>query len=78
MNQYYIQPVNHYTPLHWFREYRQKYNITYNDNKTVSYKELQWYVFDEDASVGPETDNITTANILLMVCTNKRIKKTVW
>ncbi|XP_076070187.1 lysosome membrane protein 2-like [Mytilus galloprovincialis] len=49
-----------------YREYRQKYNITYHANKTVSYRELQYYVFDEETSVGPESDIITSANVLMM------------
>lgn len=51
----------------YLREYRKKYNITYHDNRTVSYRELQYYVFDDEASIGLESDVITTANVVMMV-----------
>lgn len=40
-----------------------KYNITFHDNGTMSYKETKQYFFDKSLSVGDETDQIVTVNV---------------
>lgn len=49
------------------REYREKYDIKFNDNGTVSYRENVFYKFDSEMSNGEETDCITTVNMVLLV-----------
>ncbi|ESO89463.1 hypothetical protein LOTGIDRAFT_165058 [Lottia gigantea] len=53
-----------------YREERLKVNVTFNDNGTVSYRENRWFVFEEELSSGPETDNFTTLNIPIAVIDN--------
>ncbi|KAK3099881.1 hypothetical protein FSP39_011128 [Pinctada imbricata] len=49
-----------------YREKRHKQNITSYDNGTIAYRETRTFIFDRAKSVGPETDNFTTANILMV------------
>ena len=51
----------------FFREYRRKENIVFNDNGTVSYIERKWYKFDRNLSVGWDNETFTTINIPLVV-----------
>ncbi|XP_045473991.1 protein croquemort-like isoform X2 [Harmonia axyridis] len=45
-----------------FKECRTKINITWNDNKTVSFRHRKMYHFNEKESVRPLEDMITTVN----------------
>ncbi|XP_072040616.1 platelet glycoprotein 4-like [Amphiura filiformis] len=46
-----------------YREYRPKENVTHYDNYTVSYYQMKSYVFDEDLSVGPDSEKFMTLNL---------------
>lgn len=50
-----------------YREYRQKINITFNDNDTVSFVENRSLHFQPDKSRGSENDYIVLPNILVLV-----------
>ena len=41
----------------------EKTDITWHDNGTVSYRQIQSFVFDRESSAGPETDTFLTLNI---------------
>lgn len=45
-----------------YRVSLEKSNVTFNDNNTVTYKQVQTFVFDRDLSVGEENDTFTTIN----------------
>uniref|UniRef100_A0A8B9H6X4 Scavenger receptor class B member 1 n=1 Tax=Astyanax mexicanus TaxID=7994 RepID=A0A8B9H6X4_ASTMX len=47
-------------------EKRWKDNITFHANKTVSYREYRQYFFEEDMSVGNESDIVTIPNMLVL------------
>ncbi|XP_062870019.1 scavenger receptor class B member 1 isoform X2 [Trichomycterus rosablanca] len=49
-----------------YRENRWKDNITFHDNKTVSYREYRQYFFEESMSVSNESDVITIPNMLVL------------
>ncbi|KAF5278411.1 hypothetical protein FQA39_LY05900 [Lamprigera yunnana] len=49
-----------------FREHREKVNLTWNENDTVSYELLRIWYFDKENSVGKLTDEITTLNAVSM------------
>lgn len=49
-----------------YREFRQKVNITFNDNDTVSYMENRSLRFQPDRSQGSESDYIVLPNILVL------------
>ncbi|XP_048877099.1 scavenger receptor class B member 1 isoform X2 [Brienomyrus brachyistius] len=49
-----------------YREYRQKDNITFHANKTVSYREYRQYHFLRNMSVGNESDVVTIPNMLVL------------
>nr|AAC23892.1 type II pneumocyte CD36-related class B scavenger receptor [Rattus norvegicus] len=49
-----------------YREFRQKVNITFNDNDTVSYIENRSLHFQPDRSQGSESDYIVLPNILVL------------
>lgn len=49
-----------------YREFRQKVNITFNDNDTVSYMENRSLHFQPDRSQGSESDYIVLPNILVL------------
>ncbi|KAL4609518.1 scavenger receptor class B member 1 isoform X1 [Arapaima gigas] len=49
-----------------YREYRQKDNITFHPNNTVSYKEYRQYHFMRNMSVGNESDVVTIPNMLVL------------
>ncbi|TSM28082.1 Electrogenic sodium bicarbonate cotransporter 4 [Bagarius yarrelli] len=49
-----------------YREKRWKDNITFHDNKTVSYREYRQYFFEESMSVGNESDVVTIPNMLVL------------
>ncbi|XP_077864537.1 lysosome membrane protein 2-like [Saccoglossus kowalevskii] len=49
-----------------YREYRDKFDIVWNSNGTVSYRNKVVFTFEPTMSVGSEDDMITTLNIPLM------------
>ncbi|XP_049324456.1 scavenger receptor class B member 1 isoform X1 [Astyanax mexicanus] len=49
-----------------YSEKRWKDNITFHANKTVSYREYRQYFFEEDMSVGNESDIVTIPNMLVL------------
>ncbi|XP_072366052.1 scavenger receptor class B member 1 isoform X4 [Scyliorhinus torazame] len=49
-----------------YREYRQKSNITFHNNYTVSYREYRHYHFCPEQSAGNETDQIVLPNMLAL------------
>ncbi|XP_028830821.1 scavenger receptor class B member 1 isoform X2 [Denticeps clupeoides] len=49
-----------------YSEKRQKENITFHDNHTVSYREYRRYFFEESMSVGNESDVVTIPNMLVL------------
>ncbi|XP_072515403.1 scavenger receptor class B member 1 isoform X2 [Salminus brasiliensis] len=49
-----------------YSEKRWKDNITFHANKTVSYREYRQYFFEEDMSVGNESDVVTIPNMLVL------------
>ncbi|XP_050417376.1 platelet glycoprotein 4 [Patella vulgata] len=53
-----------------YREERLKVNVTFHDNNTVSYRENRWFVFEEELSAGPQSDNFTTVNIPVALIDN--------
>ncbi|KAG8597493.1 hypothetical protein GDO81_002302 [Engystomops pustulosus] len=50
-----------------YRERKQKVNITFHDNSTVSFVETRTFQFDPEKSAGREEDYLVVPNILLMV-----------
>lgn len=50
-----------------FRVGVEKINISWNDNGTVSYRELYTFRFDQNKSSGSQNDHITTANFPLLI-----------
>ncbi|CAH8440449.1 unnamed protein product [Dicrocoelium dendriticum] len=55
-----------------YRERRFKLNVEIDrSNDTISYKEIKQYFFVRNLSVGPESDLITTVNIVYLTLTNK-------
>ncbi|XP_013928636.1 PREDICTED: scavenger receptor class B member 1 [Thamnophis sirtalis] len=49
-----------------YREYRQKKNITFHSNNTVSFLSYRSFVFQPDRSNGSESDYIMMPNILVL------------
>ncbi|XP_053327984.1 scavenger receptor class B member 1 isoform X2 [Spea bombifrons] len=49
-----------------YREQKQKLNITFHENKTVSFVEYRTLHFDPERSVGKEEDHLIVPNILLL------------
>ncbi|XP_050398543.1 lysosome membrane protein 2 [Patella vulgata] len=45
-----------------YRERRIKFNITFNDNGTISYRQKRIFTFQRNRSVGDELDMFTTVN----------------
>ncbi|KAM3939936.1 scavenger receptor class B member 1 isoform 2-T2 [Leptodactylus fuscus] len=50
-----------------YRERKQKTNITFHENGTVSFVELRTFQFDPDRSTGHEDDYLLVPNILVMI-----------
>ncbi|XP_059168458.1 lysosome membrane protein 2-like [Physella acuta] len=46
-----------------YREHREKVDINYYDNGTLTYRELRSFVFQPDMSVGSENDTFYTVNL---------------
>lgn len=53
-----------------YSEHRQKVDITFHDNDTVTYRELRYFAFERDLSVEDENDTFTTVNIPMMTVAN--------
>ncbi|XP_064163990.1 scavenger receptor class B member 1 isoform X1 [Anguilla rostrata] len=49
-----------------YKEYRQKDNITFHANNTVSYREYRQYHFMRNMSAGNESDVVTIPNMLVL------------
>ena len=49
------------------RMHMSKTDIKFHDNYTVQFRQPEMFLFDRDASVGPETDTVTTLNIMFYV-----------
>ncbi|XP_036383261.1 scavenger receptor class B member 1-like [Megalops cyprinoides] len=49
-----------------YREYCKKENITFHENKTVSFQEYRQYHFMRNMSVGDESDIVTIPNMLVL------------
>lgn len=45
-----------------FKEYLEKTNVTWNANKTISFRRLRSWIFDAENSNGSLNDNVTTLN----------------
>ena len=60
---------NHSVVVAHHRYYRNKFNVTWDDDESrVSYHLDTYYVFDKDLSVGdPKDYTITTLNVPLLV-----------
>ncbi|GFO09155.1 scavenger receptor class b, member 2 [Plakobranchus ocellatus] len=64
------KPVVNQKGPYTYRERREKKDIKFYDNGTVSYREDQWFEFDREMSVGPEEDTFTNVNILMVTIMN--------
>ncbi|XP_069695590.1 protein croquemort-like isoform X2 [Periplaneta americana] len=53
-----------------FQEFHEKVNITWNENHTISYKQIKRWYFDEEKSNGTLKDNITTLNVVALSATS--------
>nr|XP_014339656.1 PREDICTED: scavenger receptor class B member 1 isoform X2 [Latimeria chalumnae] len=60
------KPVVNQRGPYVYREYRQKDNITFHDNGTVSYQEYRHFHFWRNMSVGSEDDILTVPNMLVL------------
>jgi len=49
------------------REFLEKTNVTWNQNKTITFRKLRRWYFDAESSNGSLSDNITTLNPLAAV-----------
>jgi hypothetical protein len=56
-----------YTPAFLYRETHEKVNISWNENRTISYRQKKWWYFDPDISNGTLRDNVTTLNAVALV-----------
>lgn len=64
------KPVLEQKGPYTYRERRQKVDIHYTDNDTISYREKKWFTFDPSLSVGTEADNFTTVNLPMLTIVN--------
>lgn len=53
-----------------YRLLSNKKNVTFNPNDTVSYRQVDTYIFDRERSVGPESDTFLTLNVILLTMFN--------
>uniref|UniRef100_A0ABM5F2S6 Scavenger receptor class B member 1 n=2 Tax=Pogona vitticeps TaxID=103695 RepID=A0ABM5F2S6_9SAUR len=60
------KPVVNQRGPYVYREYREKHNITFHDNGTLSFLEYRRYHFQPDMSNGSESDYIVVPNMLVM------------
>lgn len=52
-----------------FTEIKEKVDVVWNDNGTVSFRQLRWWYFNASRSNGSLDDLITTLNPVAVVCT---------
>ncbi|XP_044131588.1 scavenger receptor class B member 1 isoform X1 [Bufo gargarizans] len=50
-----------------YRERKQKTNITFNENGTVSFVEIRSFQFDREKSAGSEDDYVLVPNLIVMI-----------
>lgn len=50
-----------------FTEYRKKVDIKWNNNDTITFKQLRYWVFDEKESIGDLDDVVVTLNAISLV-----------
>lgn len=60
-----------------FRETKEKINVTWNDNKTVTYKQMKLFYFHEESPM-KLTEEITTINAVALVCVWIEINQYLW
>ncbi|XP_043924462.1 scavenger receptor class B member 1 isoform X1 [Protopterus annectens] len=60
------KPMVHERGPYVYREYRQKSNITFHENSTVSYREYRRYYFWRNMSIGGEDDIVCLPNMLVL------------
>ncbi|XP_055891702.1 lysosome membrane protein 2-like [Biomphalaria glabrata] len=65
------KPILTQTGPYTYRERRLKVNITWNQNGTISYRQIRKYTFDPEMSAGNETDLITTINPVVALIAQK-------
>ncbi|RUS87275.1 hypothetical protein EGW08_004955 [Elysia chlorotica] len=53
-----------------YRMHLRKTDIQFHDNHTVSYRQPEKFIYDEEASVGSENDTFTTVNIPFLTTAN--------
>ncbi|XP_035225553.1 protein croquemort-like [Stegodyphus dumicola] len=63
----YLQELGPYT----FRETREKINITWHDNGTVSYYQIKRWFFEPNLTTGSLDDLVTTVNVPLVTAVNQ-------
>lgn len=54
-----------------FKEYKEKFNITFNANNTISFRQKKVWYFDEEASCCSLDVNVTTLNAVLVTLSHK-------
>jgi hypothetical protein len=47
--------------------------MTWNANRTITYKQKKWWYFDQENSNGTLDDVITTLNVVTLVCLALRL-----
>ncbi|GFN91593.1 scavenger receptor class b member 1 [Plakobranchus ocellatus] len=50
-----------------YNMYLEKKDIKFHENNTAEYRQPQKFVFDREASVGPENDTFTNINIMFLI-----------
>lgn len=50
-----------------FKEIKEKINVTWNENKTVTYRQRKLFYFHEDDGTLPLSTEITTINAVALV-----------
>ncbi|KAL5011838.1 hypothetical protein ScPMuIL_010389 [Solemya velum] len=53
-----------------YKEERHKVNVTFYPNGTVSYREIRWFTFDRERSIGSDDDIITTVSVPMVSIVN--------
>lgn len=51
-----------------FSEIKEKVDVVWNDNGTVSFRQLRWWYFNASTSNGSLDDLVTTLNPVAVVC----------
>ncbi|KAK7114450.1 hypothetical protein V1264_000508 [Littorina saxatilis] len=64
------RPVVYQVGPYTYREKRKKFDIVFNDNGTVTYRQKRTFFFMRNMSVGPDTDMFTTANPPVLAVVN--------